>query len=229
MILILIVCLTYCCKRSDVSPSECDGTNINEIAFHDKNKMFDKVVIEDQYTPCNDFYDDFFNVTDSFADCEEPFEDPGVVSDNDIDDICEYKSECSCEYYPVMQKDIQCQGMYDLFPYTEYDAFIFEVNNMLDSANEEDFYFQSSSYKHVVQSFHNEQEFENEASFYMHYGSKNEDLVLLTVEFQDVDLIGETDRRSIFNLPHTCLDENQVFDKGKGCDKVWWPCTIVCA
>ena len=130
---------SYCYKRSDVSSSECDGSNIDEIAFHDENKVFDKVVIEDQYTPCNDFYNECFNVTNSLAHCEEPLKDSG--SDSNIDDIYEYKSSCSCEYNPVMQKDIQCQGMYDPFPHAEYDAFIFEVDSMLDSLNKEGFQF----------------------------------------------------------------------------------------
>ena len=63
-------------------------------------------------------------------------------------------------------------------------------------------------FKHTDQYFHNEQMVENEASFYMHYESKNEDLVLLSVEFQDVYLIGETDMRSNFSLPHEERNEN---------------------
>ena len=110
---------------------------MDEIAFHNDNKVFNKVVIKNQYTPCNDFYYECLDMTDSSADCEEPLKDSG--SDSNIDDICEYKSECSHECYPTMQKDIQLEGMYDPFYQVEYDAFIFEVDSMQEMLNKAGF------------------------------------------------------------------------------------------
>lgn len=79
--------------------------------------MFDKVVIEDQCAPCTKFYDEYSNVmTNPFADFKGPFENPRLVLDADIDDMCEYKFDFSCEYHLFMHKDTQFQGIYDLFP-----------------------------------------------------------------------------------------------------------------
>ena len=42
--------------------------------------------------------------TNLFADCEESFEDYGLGSDSDMDDMCEYKFDCSSEFNTVMHK-----------------------------------------------------------------------------------------------------------------------------
>ena len=53
------------------------------------NKVFDKVVIENQHEPCNEFYDGYSNMmAEPCDDFKEPFEDPRLVSDYDIDDMC---------------------------------------------------------------------------------------------------------------------------------------------
>lgn len=104
-------------------------------------------------------------------------EDPKLVSDGDTDDSCEYKFDFLLEYHPIMYKGTQFQGMCDLFPHVEYDAFIFKIDSMHDSFDEEDFQFESNICEHVDQNFHNEQVLENEVSFYMCYASEDVDLV----------------------------------------------------
>ena len=52
--------------------------------------MFEKVVIEDQHAPCTKFYGEYSNVVaNPFADSIKPLEDSRLVSDSNIDDICE--------------------------------------------------------------------------------------------------------------------------------------------
>ena len=142
--------------------------------------------------------------------------------------MCEYKSEFSCEYYPVISKDIQFEGMYDPFPRVEYDTFIFEVDSMQEMLNKEGLQFQSDSYMHADQNVYSEQAAESKDNCYMHYKSGDIYSVLLNAELQDVDMIGKTDRRRNFNLPHQEKDENYVYDRGKHFVEVWWPGAIVC-
>ena len=79
--------------------------------------------------------------------------DSRLVSIFDIDDICEYKSDCSFEYYPVIHKDTQFQGMCDPFPHVEYDAFIFKTDSMHDSFDEENFQFDSNILSMLIITF----------------------------------------------------------------------------
>lgn len=101
--------LSYCCKKLDYYSFRCDSENDNDVASHDvDNKVFDKVINENQHAPCNEFYDEYFKVTiNPFAKFKGPFEDSRLVLDADIDDMCEYKSDFSFEYHPVMHKDTQ--------------------------------------------------------------------------------------------------------------------------
>lgn len=87
--------LAYYYKRLDCSSSGCDSENYDDVASHDmNNKVFDEGIIENRHAPCTKFYDEYFNVTTNpFADCEESLKDFGLVSDPNIDDICEYKSD----------------------------------------------------------------------------------------------------------------------------------------
>ena len=135
--------LYYYCEKSYCSSSEYESEYDYDVASDDVDKkVFDKVVIEDQHTPCTKFYDGHSNVkTNLFSDCEEPFEDLGLVSDFDIDDMCEYKLEQSFEYNLTMHKDTHLQGMCDPFPHVDYEAFIFEIDSMHDSSNKENSQF----------------------------------------------------------------------------------------
>ena len=114
-----------------------------------------------------------------------------------------------------MHKDAHFQGMYDPFPQVEYEAFIFKNDIMHDSLNGESFQFESNSYKHSDQNFHDVQVVESESKFYMHCGSQGLDLVLLSGEIQDIYLIGEIDMSEIPSLSYAILDENHVDDRGK--------------
>ena len=78
-------------------------------------------------------------MTNPFADFKGPLEDPRLVSDSNIGDICEYKSDFLFEYHLVMYKDTQFWGMCDPFPQVEYEAFIFETDSIHDSFVEEEF------------------------------------------------------------------------------------------
>ena len=132
-----------------------------------------------------------------------------------MDDICEYKLECSFEYHPIMHKDTHFQGMCDPFPQVEYEAFTFENDSMHESFVREGFQFQSNIFEHADQNFHNEQVIENEAGCYMHYESGVVDLVLPSELIHDANLIGETNRIDVSILPHENLDENQIYVRGK--------------
>ena len=70
-------------------------------------------------------------------------------------------------------------------------------------------------FKHVNQYFHNELTVEDEVIFYMHYESKSDDFVLPSDLLYDDNMIGETNRRRNFSLPHKSSDENHVYDRGK--------------
>lgn len=95
------------------------------------DKVFDEVISENQHALCNDFYDELFNAkTNILTNCEEPFDDYGLVLDYDIYDMCDYNSECSFEYNPSIHKDTHLQGMCDPFPHVEYKAFVFETGSM---------------------------------------------------------------------------------------------------
>ena len=86
--------LSYFYERLDCSSFEFDSDYDNDVASDEiHNKVFDEVVIENKHAPCNEFYDEYSNVmTNPFSDFKGPFEDCGLVSDSNIDDICEYKS-----------------------------------------------------------------------------------------------------------------------------------------
>ena len=45
-------------------------------------------------------------------------------------------------------------------------------------------------------------------SFYMHYEINGDDFVLPSDSFHGDNMIGETDRRSNFSLPHASSNEN---------------------
>lgn len=209
--------LSYCCEKSVYSSPECDSEYTNQNFNCDyEDKVFDEMVIENSPAPCNEFYDGHSNVkTNLFADCEEPFEDYGLVSNYDIDDMCEYQSDCSLGYHPDMHKETQFQGVCDPFPYVEYEAFIFKNDSMHDLSNKEQFQFQFDMFEHADQYFHNKQTVENESSFYMRYESQGVDSVLLSGVFPDVYLIGNTDMSDNLTLPHVNSNENQVYDRGK--------------
>lgn len=209
--------LSYYYEKSDVSYSKYECESIEEIASHDINKkVFDEMVIENLLAPCKDFYDGHSNTkTNLFVDCEEPFEDYGLVLDYDIDEICEYHSNISFEYHPIMQKDTQFEGTSIPFPHVEYDAFIFEIDRMHDSLNEEIFQFESNTYKHVDQNFHDVQVVEIESNFCMHCESQGLVPILLNELFKKIDLIGKIDMNNVSSLPHACLDENQVLTEVK--------------
>lgn len=207
--------LSYYCKRSDCSSSKYDNEYDHDIASGYDNKVFDETVIENLPIPCNVFYDEYFNVmTNPLADFKESFEDPGLVLDSDVDDICEYRSDCSFDSYPIIQKDTHFECMSGLFPQVEYEAFIFENDSMHEPLNEESFQFQSDMFKHADQYFHNELMVEDEVS-YMHYESKSDDFVLPCDLLYDDNMIGETDMSGNFSLPHESSDENYVYDRGK--------------
>ena len=46
-------------------------------------------------------------MTNPFSDFKESLEDCGLVLDSSIDDICEYKFDCSFDYHSVIHKDAQ--------------------------------------------------------------------------------------------------------------------------
>ena len=48
-----------------------------------------------------------------------------------------------------MHKHTQFEGIRDPFPHVEYESFIFKVDSMPDSLNDENFQFEFDSYKHV--------------------------------------------------------------------------------
>ena len=70
--------LSYYCKRSDLSSSKCDGESIDEIASYEiDNKVFDKVVVENQHAPYSKFYDEYSNViTSPIANFKESLKTP---------------------------------------------------------------------------------------------------------------------------------------------------------
>ena len=105
--------------------------------------------------------------------------------------------------------------MSDSFPQVEYDAFIFESDSMHELLNKEKFQFQSNMFECADRNFQNEQVVENEAGCYMHYGSEVVDSVLPSELIQNVDLIGEIDRRSNNSLPHASSYENHIYERGK--------------
>ena len=105
--------------------------------------------------------------------------------------------------------------MYGPFAHVEYDAFIFKVDSMHESLNEEEFQFQSDIFEHADPNFHNEQVVESKASFCMHYEGEGVDFIFPTGVFQDVNLIGKTDMNNISSLPPSHSNENQIYDIGK--------------
>lgn len=133
--------LSYYCKRSNCSSSRCDNENDNDVASCDvDNKVLEEVVIKNQLAPCNEFYGEYSNMmANPFVDFKEPLEDFGLVSNIDVDDICEYKSDFSFEYHSVIHEDTQFQALCDPFPQVEYETFIFKIDNMHNSFDEEDF------------------------------------------------------------------------------------------
>ena len=64
--------LSYCCKRLECSSSKYESEYDHDIASDYDNKVFDETVIENFPIPCNDFYDEYFNVmTNPLADFRE--------------------------------------------------------------------------------------------------------------------------------------------------------------
>ena len=133
--------LSYYCKKSNCSSSRCDNDFNDDVASYDvDSEVLDEFFIEDHPTPCKEFYDEVSNrMANMFADCKESLEDSDsrLVSDIDIDDMCEYKSDFSFVYHLVIHENTQFQGMCDLFSQVEYESFIFKVYNMHNSPNEE--------------------------------------------------------------------------------------------
>lgn len=143
--------MSYYHKRSNISSSRCDNDYDDEVTSCEiDNKVFDEVVIENHHAPCSDLYGEYSNVmTNPFSDCKEPLEDYGLASNFDIDYICEYKSNWSFENHSIINKDTQFQGMFDLSPQVEYEAYILKIDSMHDSFNENYFQFEANMFEHV--------------------------------------------------------------------------------
>ena len=155
------------------------------------------------------FFDEVSNrMANMFADCKESLEDSDsrLVSDIDIDDMCEYKSDFSFVYHLVIHENTQFQGMCDLFSQVEYESFIFKVDNMHNSPNEQGYQFIYDILWHVDPLFHSDHYVGDVPS--MHYESQEIYFILSTELIENSDVFGETIEIGILSLPQEDVNEN---------------------
>lgn len=215
--------LSYCCNKLEYCSSIPDVEISNDAIFGEcEDEVFDGVSFEEKLTLHGNFCDDSNEVnTNQHFNYEDTSEGYEMFSDYDEDVICDYKSDCSFDIQLETLEEMQSQGelkmhdIYNFFYENESEHFVFLVDSMHESVNKDEFQFYVDIHENVDVIFHSEQEVSIMPSFNMCYESQGVDSVLLSDEIRDVYIIGETDMRSNFSLPHVSSDENRVYDRGK--------------
>ena len=215
--------LSYYCNKSNYCSSISDVESSNDVVFGEcEDEVFNGVVFEDKLTLHGKIYDDSNEVNaNKHFNYENTSEGYEIFSDCDEDVMCEYKSDYSFDIQPETLEEMQIQGelkmhdIYNFFYEVENEHFAFLVDNMHESVSNDEFQFDVGIHENVDMYFHSEIEVKIMPNFYMNYGSKRDGFFLPSDLLYDDNMIGETDRRSDFSLPHESSDENHVYDKRK--------------
>ena len=62
----------------------------------------------------------------------------------------------------------------------------------------------------------------------MHHENDNKDGFFVFLAMETTNIFGEENENKTHTLPLMDVIKNQVFDRGKGGNKFWWPGAITC-